>query len=165
MALIKPLGSALEVGFAYTKHTQNPPFQLVLKHALVALLLLVIICIAQPSIALADAPVAVEPETIEQPIRSGLDADDISSEKVNQFVRSYLRVVDLMEQREGDIQAAETDSESNRIRQEIESEAFSIIQSAGLTPQEYLQLLGLANTDPEFGDRIVTQLQESSESF
>ena len=49
-----------------------------------------------------------------------------------------------------------------RVEQEIESEALAIIEKAGLTRQEYLQLLGLANTDPEFGERIAVQLQEAT---
>ncbi len=95
------------------------------------------------------------------PSRSGIDPIDIPSEKVNQFVQSYLQVVDLIERREGELQGAETDSESHRIAQDIEKEAVTIIEAAGLTRQEYVQLLGLANNDPEFGERIAMQLQES----
>jgi len=36
---------------------------------------------------------------------------------------------------------------------------MSLIETEGLTFQEYLQLLTLANVDPEFSDRIVAQLQ------
>ena len=95
------------------------------------------------------------------PSRSSPDANDISSEKVSQFVQAYVQVVKLVEQRESELQSAETESESLQMQQEIESEAFEAIASTGLTWQEYLQLLGLANTDPEFGERIATQLQEA----
>jgi hypothetical protein len=94
--------------------------------------------------------------------RSGLDPNNIPSEKVSQFVHACLQVVALIEQREGQLQGAETESESLRIEQEIEAEALAIIEEAGLTHQEYLQLLGLANTDPEFGERIAIQLQEAT---
>lgn len=115
--------------------------------------------LAANSLPLDDTP------AIEQlaPIYSNLGAEDISSEKVSQFVHAYLKVLALVEQREGDLQAAETQLESLRVQQEIEAEAFATIESAGLTWQEYLQLLGLANTDPEFGERIVIQLQEIAE--
>lgn len=95
--------------------------------------------------------------------RSNLDASDISSEKISQFVQAYLEVLTLIEQREGELQGAETETESLQIQQEIEAEAFTIINSAGLTRQEYLQLLGLANIDPEFGERVAVQLQEATE--
>ncbi|NJP08234.1 MAG: DUF4168 domain-containing protein [Leptolyngbyaceae cyanobacterium RU_5_1] len=94
--------------------------------------------------------------------RPDLDPNNIPSEKVSQFVHACSQVVKLIERREGELQAAETDSESLRIEQEIEAEALAIIEKAGLTRQEYLQLLGLANTDPEFGERVAIQLQESS---
>lgn len=93
--------------------------------------------------------------------RSTLNA--IPSEKVSQFVQAYLKVLALIEQREGELQGAETESESLRVQQEIEAAAFNLIKSTGLTEQEYLQLLGLANLDPEFGERIATQLQEATD--
>jgi hypothetical protein len=92
----------------------------------------------------------------------GIDADNIPSEKVSQFVHACLQVVALIERREGELQAAETESESLRIQRDVESEAIAIIEQAGLTRQEYLQLLSLANADPEFGERVATLLQESS---
>ena len=135
--------------------------QLVLLALLMAQLWMSLIpsSLAVNSASLGDVPV-IEPLA---PIRSNLGAEDISSEKVSQFVHAYLKVLALVEQREGDLQAAETQLESLRVQQEIETEAFATIESAGLTWQEYLQLLGVANTDPEFGERIVTQLQEIAE--
>ncbi|MGJ3248951.1 MAG: DUF4168 domain-containing protein [Elainellaceae cyanobacterium] len=105
-----------------------------------------------------------EPESSAEemaPNRPELDADDISSEKVSQFVQAYLEVMALIEQREGELSGAETESESIRIQRDIEADAFSVIEQAGLTWQEYIQLLGLANSDPEFGERIAAQLEEA----
>ena len=101
---------------------------------------------------------------LEQPLiaRPNLDPGNIPSEKVNQFVRACLQVVKLIERREGDLQSIEVSAESRRLEQEIEAEALAIIETAGLTRQEYLQLLGLANTDSEFGERVANQLQEMS---
>lgn len=120
-----------------------------------------------PAAALAE-DAASRPEVTEPdleapaPSRSGVDANDISSEKVSQFVQAYLQVVDLVEQHQEELRRAETESESFRIQRSIESEALEVIETTGLTWQEYLQLLGLANTDPEFGERIAAQLQEAS---
>lgn len=109
----------------------------------------------------ADLPKLPE-RFLEQPLitRPNLDPGNIPSEKVNQFVRACLQVVKLIERREGDLQSIEGSAESRRLEQEIEAEALAIIETAGLTRQEYLQLLGLANTDPEFGERVANQLQE-----
>jgi hypothetical protein len=117
--------------------------------------------IANPSAIWADT---TQPEMsiVSEPTTSpGIDADTIPSEKLNQFVQACLQVVALIERREGELQAAETDSESLRIQQDIEAEAIAIIEKAGLTRQEYLQLLSLANVDPEFGERVATLLQET----
>lgn len=88
--------------------------------------------------------------------------NNIPSEKVTQFVNAYLQVVALIERREGELQAAETESESLRIQRDIEMEAIILIETAGLNRQEYLQLLSLANVDPEFGERVVTLIQETA---
>jgi hypothetical protein len=107
-----------------------------------------------------DPPAALQEQVA--PSRSVADPSSIPSEKVSEFVHACLQVVALIERREGELQGSETESESLRVEQEIESEALAIIEKAGLTRQEYLQLLGLANTDPEFGERIAVQLQEAT---
>ncbi len=116
--------------------------------------------LAQESSSSAMSPTSLPEQVIIN--RFGLDPNNIPSEKVSQFVHACLQVVALIERREGELQGAETESESQRIEQEIEAEALAIIEKAGLTRQEYLQLLGLANTDPEFGERIAIQLQEAT---
>lgn len=96
-------------------------------------------------------------------VRPLLDTTTIPAEKVNKFVQAYLQVWQLISRREGELQAAETELESLQIEQDIETEASAIITQAGLTKQEYLQLLGLANVDPEFGEQVAMQLQEARE--
>ena len=133
--------------------------------ALVSLGILLISSWSFPAIAwaqaLPEAPTVVELSAEQTTLgRTSPDSNDIPSGKVNQFVQAFLQVLDLIERREGELQGAETESESLRIQREIETEALEIIAAAGLTKTEYLQLLGLANTDSEFGERVVAQLQE-----
>ncbi|MBI4782485.1 MAG: DUF4168 domain-containing protein [Oscillatoriophycideae cyanobacterium NC_groundwater_1537_Pr4_S-0.65um_50_18] len=136
-------------------------FQTLSKLAALILILLGL-WLSQPLASWAEAPADPEAEVTKPTLNhSGLDTDAISPEKVSQFIRAYLHVVNLIEQREGELQGAETDAESLRIQQDIEAEALSLIESEGLTLQEYMQLLSLANLDPEFGDRIALQLQEA----
>jgi Domain of unknown function (DUF4168) len=132
-------------------------FKLLLETLLATLLLLTGLIIF-PAWA-AEAPIEIE--KIELPARPGLDTNAISSEKISQFVQSYLQVVALINQREGELQGAETESDSFRIKQEIETEAKTLIETAGLNFQEYIQLLTLANIDTEFSERIAAQLQEA----
>ena len=117
------------------------------------------------AIALAEATAApvesIESSEIPAIDSIGISSDTISSEKVSQFVEAYLQVLALIGQREADLQAAQTVTESQRLEQDIEAEAIRMIEAAGLTQSEYLQLLTLANIDPDFGERIATQLQET----
>ncbi len=132
---------------------------------LCSLTILIVCLVVYPAAVLAsDAPIPLDSPTATQaiPSRSVVDPSSIPSEKVSEFVHACLQVVALIERREGELQGAETETESLRVEQEIEAEALAIIEKGGLTRQEYLQLLGLANTDPEFGERIAVQLQEAT---
>lgn len=142
-----------------------------LKETLQTLLVIAIaLCftLANPSATLAASATEnssiVTSQTAPSAPSVGIDASTISSEKLSQFVSACLQVVSLIERREGELQAAETDSESLRLQRDIETGAIAIIEQAGLTRQEYLQLLSLANVDPEFGERVATLLQEASNS-
>ena len=113
----------------------------------------------------ADSPLRSEGDLSSSPLSSSMarpDPSNIPSEKVTQFVNVYLQVVALIERREGELQAAETESESLSIQRDIETAAIALIESAGLNRQEYLQLLSLANVDPEFGERVATLLEETA---
>jgi hypothetical protein len=97
-------------------------------------------------------------------VREPINAGDIPMEKVHQFIQAYLKIVNLLEARQVELQGAETESESLRVQQSLEAQAFRIIEQMGLTHQEYLQLLNLANTDLEFGEQVALLLQETGEA-
>jgi hypothetical protein len=97
-------------------------------------------------------------------VREPINAGDIPMEKVHQFIQAYLKIVNLLEARHVELQGAETEPESLRVQQSLETQAFRIIEQMGLTHQEYLQLLSLANTDLEFGEQVALLLQETGEA-
>ena len=140
-----------------------------LKVLLVAVLAMfwVLVIVIQPAIALATGSVTPTTNAKEEvaptnSYQADPNTKTISSEKVSQFVKAYLQVVALIDRRANELRRAETNAESHQIEQDIQAEAFKIIEQANLTRQEYLQLLGLANTDPDFRERVVAQLQEVS---
>lgn len=96
------------------------------------------------------------------PLTTAPDANDIPSETVSRFVEAYVAVVDLIESRELGLQRAETDTESRQMQQEVQAAALDLIQANGLTLSAYWELLGLANSDPEFRDRVLAQIDEAS---
>lgn len=112
-----------------------------------------------PAIAAPEADSPDNPAPLAAPAP---DANDIPSETVSRFVKAYIAVVKLIESRELSLQRAETDTESRQMQQEIQAAALDLIQANGLTLSAYWELLGLANSDPEFRDRVLAQVDEAS---
>ncbi|MCT7975260.1 DUF4168 domain-containing protein [Laspinema olomoucense] len=108
-----------------------------------------------------DTLTVASPATEAAPNRPTLDTNTIPSAKVSQFVGAYLQVLRQIEGRQQELLSAPTSLESQRIEGEIESASIAAIEQAGLTKQEYLQMLSLANIDPEFGERIAAGIQEA----
>lgn len=100
------------------------------------------------------------PETTEGDRALPRGSADISSETLSRFVTAYRQVLTLVEERADELRRAETESKSLRIQRDLENEAIATIEETGLTWQEYVQLLSLANSDVELSERIVIQLQE-----
>ncbi len=95
--------------------------------------------------------------------RSLADSADIAADKVDQFARAYLQVLQLLSDREPELPAAETNAEALKIEQSIEAEAIDLIESNGLTLPEYMQVLGLASQDATFRDKVLSRMDESLE--
>lgn len=140
------------------------PFSQWCKYCLkVVLVCLVGLGIFLPGPAAVAAAAAAAPTAAPPAPTTELNATDIPSEKVDQFVSAYLNVAHLIDDRSEELQRAETETESRQLQRAIETAAFTLIEEAGLSRQDYFQLLGLANTDPEFRDRVLAQLEESEQ--
>jgi hypothetical protein len=127
---------------------------------LVPLSLVALLLLSRPAPALA-ALGATDPDELMPTPATQPDANDIPSETVSRFVTAYIAVVQLIESRELGLQRAETDTESRQMQQEIQAAALDLIQANNLTLSDYWELLGLANSDPEFRDRVLAQIDEA----
>jgi hypothetical protein len=96
-----------------------------------------------------------------EPMAAATPADTaIASDKVLQFANAYQQVLQIIDRREVEIKNAETDYIAARRIRDVEGEALGVIQSAGLSLSEYVQMLNLANLDSEFGEEVALALQE-----
>ncbi len=131
-----------------------------------ALAMVLSLVIVGPGWALGEgspSSLTANPETIAPSLpKAQPDASTVPSETVSRFVSAYLEVVKLIESREQSLQSAETETESRQMQAEIQAEAVRLIQSHDLTLQAYWELLGLANSDPEFRERVLAQMEEAS---
>ncbi|NEP18499.1 MAG: DUF4168 domain-containing protein [Leptolyngbya sp. SIO4C1] len=126
---------------------------------LAALSLMLSLWLAYPTLSWAAEPVPAEPVPAEPAVTK---TTDIPSEKIAQFARAYVQIVTLIGNRASELQTAETEAESLKVEQSIQAEAFRLMQANELEVDEYLQLLGLANQDADFRDRILAEIESAA---
>lgn len=117
--------------------------------------------IALPTASFADASSLPVVESVSDAITPLPESADIAAEKVDQFAQAYLKVLELLSDRESELPAAETSAEAAKVQQSIEAEAVSLIEESGLAMPEYMQLLGLASEDATFRDKVLGSMDES----
>ena len=93
------------------------------------------------------------------------DGAEIAVEKSDQFATAYLKVLELLSDREAEIPAAQTNAEAIEIEQSIEQDAVAIIQDSGLSMPEYMQILELASQDNAFQDKLLGRMDETGEAM
>ncbi|MGB3788862.1 MAG: DUF4168 domain-containing protein, partial [Phormidesmis sp.] len=87
-------------------------------------------------------------------VQSAKRSNDISTDKLDQFAQTYLRILKLLSDRQAELPKDETSSAAIETQQSIETDTVSIIQSSGLTLPEYMQILEMASQDEAFRRKI-----------
>lgn len=96
-----------------------------------------------------------------------LTADQVTDEQVEQLVLALSEIEPLLRKASAELQANQDAAKRQQIEQQFESQATQVVESTGLTVEQYIQLVTLAQRDQEFGQRVnqqLEQLQEESES-
>lgn len=126
---------------------------------MVMLFALAVPTLAAPLSSVASSPTqAVETDSM----RLTTDSNDIAAEKVDQFAQAYQQVLQILSDREPELPAAATTAEALKVEQSIEAAAVAIIEQAGLTMPEYMQILSLASQDEAFQDKILATMDEAT---
>ncbi len=133
-----------------------------LSHLLTVVALCLAIVLGFSSTALADAgpsDAATAPTNTAPDVTSAItESANVSTGKIDQFAQAYLQVLQLLGDRKAEISAAETNAEALKIEKSIEVDAIAIITNQGLTPPEYMQILGLASQDATFQDKVLGRM-------
>lgn len=94
------------------------------------------------------------------PPATTLSADDVSDEQVEQLASALLQIEPMLREATDDLASAETDEQRQEIATSFEQEATETVEGTGLSVDVYRQLIELANSNPEFGQRVAAQLDE-----
>lgn len=83
----------------------------------------------------------------------------VSEEKVDQFVTAYVEVQKINREYSAQLQAAAEPEQATELQQEAQTKMQKAVTDSGLTVSEYQQIASLANQDAELRERIQEELQ------
>ncbi len=128
----------------------------VLQIGVVALLL------GSPAWAQVESEAGGSPEGSSEilPAPTGLTAEEVSDEQVQQLATALLQIEPMLRSASESLSEAESDEQRQQIAANFEQQATQTVVTVGLTVEQYRQLIELANSDPEFGQRVAAQLDE-----
>lgn len=77
----------------------------------------------------------------------------ISDEQLTKFMVAMTAVQSLQQEYMGKLQAAETDSQSQELREEAQNKMISAVENSGLTVDDYNAIAQKMRTDPSLAER------------
>jgi hypothetical protein len=79
---------------------------------------------------------------------------EFSKEKIDSFIRSQGRIVQIQQRYQGQFEEAADNAERQSIMQQVNSEMVQAVQAEGLSPQEYNGIARQAQNDPALMQRL-----------
>ncbi|EDX86338.1 hypothetical protein S7335_4041 [Synechococcus sp. PCC 7335] len=70
-----------------------------------------------------------------------------SADKLDQFARAYVQILQLLSDRQSELPEDETSPTALAVQQSIETDTIEIIQASGLKLSEYMEILNAASQD------------------
>ena len=115
--------------------------------------------LASPAMAVS----AVAQEAQPAPQATPAPAAPVDDAKLKSFALAYLEVNKVAETYRPRLEAAKNQEEQQQIQQEAtQGMAQAVEASDGITVEEYNQIVGAAQADPELAQRINTHLREAA---
>ena len=117
--------------------------------------------LASPAMAVSAVAQEAQPQT--QPQATPAPAAPVDDAKLKSFAVAYLEVNKVAETYRPKLEAAKNQEEQQQIQQEAtQGMAQAVEASDGITVEEYNQIVGAAQADPELAQRINTHLREAA---
>jgi hypothetical protein len=113
----------------------------------------------RPAIAglLLAASLSAHAQAPEAPSQPGFDAapsEPVGREMVNKFAAAYGSVQSIQEDYTNQLQEAETREQAQQLQQEAQQEVLAAVQNHGLSVQEYNEMIGRMDQDPELRQQV-----------
>ena len=85
--------------------------------------------------------------------------EQVSEEKVDQFVTAYVEVQKINQDYSAQLQAAAEPERATELQQEAQRKMQQAVTESGLTVPEYQQIASIAGQDAELRERIQNELE------
>ncbi|MGM0595177.1 MAG: DUF4168 domain-containing protein [Pseudomonadota bacterium] len=110
--------------------------------------------------ALVLAPMtASSQEPAQNPAASAPSKADIGDEKLGQFVDAFVEVRELEQGFTSKLENIEDQEEAQALQQQTQQEMIGAVEDAGLSVEEYNNIVAAMRQDPELRDEILSQVE------
>lgn len=114
-------------------------------------------------VAFAAAPVQAQQQPAPAPQQQ--DVPELEEETLETFAQAYLEVGEVRMELQNELQTTQDQEEANRIQQEANNRMQEVLESHGMTVQDYQQVTQVLNSDPEQRqefEALVEEIQEEN---
>ncbi len=107
-------------------------------------------------LGLIASPVAFAQEGQPSGPSATIDASDVTDAEIVRFAEANKAVNSIMQESSEAFDQAENADEANAIQSQVQDQLISAVEEAGLSAQRYNMLMQLAQSDPDFQDRMLS---------
>jgi|SRR5579875_1183770 len=91
---------------------------------------------------------------------SGSAAGAIDDTTLKQTARAYVKVREIVRDGQRELNGTNDDTQKRRIVAEVESNKLAAVKAAGLQPEQYNQVIQLAQTDKALRDKLLSYVRQ-----
>lgn len=115
------------------------------------------------TLLVAFAAVPVQAQQQPAPAPQQQDVPELGEETLETFAQAYLEVGEVRMELQNELQTTQDQEEANRIQQEANNRMQEVLESHGMTVQDYQQITQVLNSDPEQRQEFEATVEEIQE--
>lgn len=110
--------------------------------------------------SIVHAQVPNQPPSGEQPTHQSLPQKAVDDKALQSFAKAYVEVEKITESHQASIESAKDPAQVQKLQQEANAEITKAVEKHGLTPEAYMQVLAMVNSDNTLNKKALVLIQK-----